>query len=392
MSKPRIFTRSIILLGLVSLFTDISSEMLYPVMPVYLQSIGYTALWIGLLEGIAEATAGLSKAYFGKMSDDQGRRMPFVSLGYGLSSLAKPLIILFVHPLWVLFCRMSDRLGKGIRTGARDAVLAGESLPENRGRIFGFHRAMDTTGAVIGPVLALIWLKYHPASYRILFLAALLPALIGVLCTLLVKETVSVPATKPKRKNVFSFFSYWKAASPEFKKLSRGLILFALFNSSDIFLLLIAKQQGLSDTRMILAYVFYNLVYALASYPFGILADKVGMKFMLCMGFVFFAIAYGGMPFAHSTTMLFGLFFIYGLYAAAADGVSKAWASRLVPATETGTAIGFLAGCTSLAAIAASFITGWTWVQAGPMLALELTAGAAVLTLVYFVFGVRKSV
>lgn len=277
MSGQKIFSRSIILLGLVSLFTDISSEMLYPVMPVYLKSIGYSALWIGILEGLAEAMAGLSKGYFGKLSDGHGRRMPFVSLGYFLSALAKPLIIVFVNPLWILGCRLTDRLGKGIRTGARDAVLSDECAPENRGRVFGFHRGMDTAGAAIGPVLALCWLWFHPGQYRFLFLVSFLPALIGVGFTRIVKEPLRPASAQPARKRFFFFLAYWKEGSPGFHNVAGGLILFALFNSSDVFLLLMAKQKGLSDLAVIGVYVFYNLIYALFSYPFGALADRFGM-------------------------------------------------------------------------------------------------------------------
>jgi MFS family permease len=389
MKGTKILTRSILLLGFVSLFTDVSSEMLYPVLPVYLKSIGYTALWIGMLEGLAEATAGLSKAYFGKMSDDKGRRMPFVQLGYFLSGLAKPLLVLFMNPFWVLACRISDRLGKGIRTGARDAVLSEESLPENRGRIFGFHRAMDTLGAVIGPLLALLWLLYHPGAYKVLFLAALLPALVGLACAFAVKEKQVAPPPKTARK-LFSFFAYWKNASPSYRAVCGGLILFALFNSSDVFLLLMARQQGLSDTQMILAYVFYNLVYAIFSMPFGALADKYGMKTSLCIGLFCFGVTYAGMALTASPAMIFSLFFVYGLYAAATDGVSKAWVSRLAPKSETGASIGFLAGAVSIAAILASTLTGLAWEMAGASAALLVSAIAAIGVLIYFVFRVKE--
>ena len=147
--SAKIFTRTIWTLGFVSLFADIASEMLYPVMPIYLRSVGFTALWIGILEGIAEAVVGLSKGYFGKLSDEKGMRMPFVRLGYFLSGVAKSAMPFFSSPLWVLFARSSDRLGKGIRTGARDAILSDECSKENKGKVFGLHRAMDTTGAAL---------------------------------------------------------------------------------------------------------------------------------------------------------------------------------------------------------------------------------------------------
>jgi MFS family permease len=390
MSTAKIFTRTIVLLGLVSLFTDISSEMLYPVMPVYLKSIGYSALWIGVLEGLAEGTAGLSKSYFGKLSDDKGRRMPFVSFGYFLSALSKPLIILFVQPLWIMGCRITDRLGKGIRTGARDAVLGDNCAPENRGKVFGFHRGMDTLGAAIGPFLALLWLGLHPGEYRPLFIAAFLPALIGVGCTMLVKEKKITSPPASEKRSFWGFLTYWKKSPVGFRRLVSGLFFFALFNSSDVFLLLMAKQQGLSDQLVIGAYVFYNLVYALFSYPFGWLGDKWGMKVSFCLGLLFFAITYTGLAMGVSVTGTFVLFFVYGLYAAATDGVSKAWISKLVPSSEGGAAQGFNAGMTSLATLFASFFAGLIWTFHEGTVAFLISAAAAALVGIYLVAGTRE--
>ena len=153
------------MLSLVSLFTDMASEMLYPVMPLFLKHIGYTALFIGILEGIAEAVAGLSKSYFGKLSDSSGKRLPFVQLGYTMSAISKPMLAILVYPWWIFLSRTIDRLGKGIRSGARDAMLSDESTKETRGRVFGFHRSMDTLGAVFGPAIALVYLYFNPDNY-----------------------------------------------------------------------------------------------------------------------------------------------------------------------------------------------------------------------------------
>src|SRR4249919_1630514 len=155
-------TRTIWILSLISLLTDVASEMLYPIMPIYLKSIGFSVLLIGILEGIAEATAGLSKGYFGKLSDNSRKRVPFVQLGYALSALSKPMMAVFVYPAWIFLARTVDRLGKGIRTGARDALLSDEATPATKGRVFGFHRSMDTLGAVAGPALALLYLHFYP--------------------------------------------------------------------------------------------------------------------------------------------------------------------------------------------------------------------------------------
>ena len=186
--KQKILTRTIWLLSIVSLFTDMASEMLYPVMPVFLRSIGFSFLLIGILEGVAEATAGISKSYFGRISDNIGRRLPFVQLGYFLSAVSKPMMAAFIYPLWIFFARTLDRFGKGIRTAARDAMLSDESSVENRGSVFGFHRSMDTSGAVLGPAVALIFLYFYPGRYQLLFLLAFIPGILAVISTLLLKE------------------------------------------------------------------------------------------------------------------------------------------------------------------------------------------------------------
>ena len=179
-SRGRIITRTIWIISLVSLFTDIASEMLYPIMPVYLRSIGFSIFLIGILEGLAEAIAGLSKGYFGNLSDRKGVRMPFVKWGYFLSAISKPLLAAFIYPLWVFMARSLDRIGKGIRTSARDALLSQETTKENKGRVFGFHRGMDTVGAAIGPIVALIFLYFYPGQYRWLFIIAFLPGIIAI--------------------------------------------------------------------------------------------------------------------------------------------------------------------------------------------------------------------
>src|SRR6478752_6646325 len=254
---------------MVSMFTDISTEILYPVMPIYLKSIGFSVMLIGILEGVAEATTGFSKGYFGKLSDNTGKTLPFVRLGYTLSAISKPLLILFIHPIWVFLMRTSDRFGKGIRTAARDAILSDEATPATKGKVFGFHRSMDTLGAVLGPVFALIFLYFYPKEYKTLFLIAFAPGILAVLSTFLLKEKSTTPKLNTKPISFFSFLNYWKESPADYRKLVTGLLAFALFNSSDVFLLLKAKQSGLDDTMVIGLYIFYNLVYASFSLPMG---------------------------------------------------------------------------------------------------------------------------
>lgn len=389
------------ILSVVSLLADVASEMLYPVIPVYLKEIGFSVLLIGILEGFVNFTAGISKGYFGKLSDEKGLRLPFVKLGYLLSAVSKPLLAVFVYPVWVFFVRTMDRLGKGIRTAARDALLSQQATKETKARVFGFHRGMDTVGASIGPVIALLFLYFYPGDYKTLFYLAFIPGVLSILCIFLLKEKKQ-PVSTLGKGNFFSFFKYWKIASPEFKIVTTGLLLFALFNSSDIFLLLITKETignntitllGAtfnSDTITIAAYIFYNLVYAIASYPLGALADKLGFKKILLTGFMLFAIVYGGFAFSPSVPLIFALFFIYGIYAAATEGVIKAWITNLAHNENTATAIGFYTSCESVCALLASIIAGAIWTGLGSEYTFITTSAIAVIVCFYFLLRIKS--
>ncbi len=383
-------TRAVWVLSVISLLTDTASEMLYPVMPIYLKSIGFTVVLIGVLEGLAEATAGLSKGYFGKLSDTAGKRVPFVQVGYSLSAISKPLMAFFIYPLWIFFARTIDRFGKGIRTGARDAILSSEATPATKGRVFGFHRSMDTLGAVLGPSLALVYLYYFPDDYRTLFLVAFFPGLLAIAASFLLKEKPSQQTNVKPRVKFFSFISYWKESPVAYKKLLVGLLVFTLFNSSDVFLLLKAKDAGLSDAAVIGVYIFYNLIYALFSYPIGILADRVGLKSILISGLIAFATVYFGMAFCSGMYVYFGLFFVYGVYAAATEGVSKAWISNIISKNDTATAIGTFAGLQSVCALIASSLTGLVWFVFGATTAFVLTAAVTLLVCIYLFVYVPK--
>lgn len=379
-----------------------ASEMLYPVMPVFLKHIGFSVLLIGILEGIAEAVAGLSKPYFGKLSDSTGKRLPFVQLGYALSAISKPMMALFFYPLWIFFARTIDRLGKGIRTGARDAMLSDECTKETKATVFGFHRSMDTLGAVFGPAISLLFLYFYPEQYKTLFLIAFIPGVLAILFTLLTKPTRHTqqlttnnqpPTTNYKQPtpNLFSFISYWKNSPPQYKKLVTGLLLFALFNSSDVFLLLKMKESGVSDVQLIGVYIFYNLVFALLAYPVGILADKLGMKKIFLLGLFVFAVVYAGFAFNNNIIIFLALFLLYGVYAAATDGISKAWITNMVDKKETATAIGTYAGFQSIAALIASSCCGLLWYNFGATTTFLITAGVTILVIVYLLRFSRTS-
>ncbi len=381
----KVITRTVWILSLVSLCTDIASEMLYPVMPVYLSSIGFSVLFIGILEGLAEAISGLGKGYFGSLSDRTGNRIGFVRWGYFLSAVSKPLLGISRLPLVVFGARTLDRVGKGVRTAARDAMLAGESTPATRGRVFGLHRAMDTTGAVLGPAFALVWLWHAPESFRPLFFLAFVPGILAIGLLFGVKTTKPQPVLSPKLYRFRNFLDYWRNADPAYRRLILPLLLFTLFNSSDYFLLLHIRQSGYSDITVIGIYIGYNLIYALASYPLGILADRFGLKRVLVLGLVMFAVVYAGMGVTHSLLGFAGLFLLYGLYAAATEGITKAWISNNCRGADTGTAIGTFTAFQSLCAMLASMLAGYLALVTSMATVFLVSGGVAVVVAIIIV-------
>ncbi len=381
-------TRTVWLLSLVSLFTDLSSELLYPVMPVYLKSIGFSVFMIGLLEGLAEATAGLSKGYFGNLSDHLGKRLPFVQAGYALSALSKLMLAFFDTLVPVFTARLADRFGKGIRTAARDAMLSAETTAEKKGEVFGFHRSLDTVGAALGPLVALTYLHFHPGDYVPLFFIAFLPGLLAVLTGFLMKEKRLAPAGDG-RPGFFTYVQYWKKASSSYKNLVAVLLLFSLINSSDVFLLMMIKLKGYDDTVMISLYIFYNLVYALLAMPAGRLADRIGMKAMMTAGIFLFAISYSCILFAESLPALCLVFACYGCYAACVESNARALITNLCAKEETATALGFYNSFSSIALLAASSLTGYIWMTAGAPLALGISAVGALISGILLIFRIK---
>jgi MFS family permease len=385
----KIINRTVLILSLVSLFADVASEMLYPVIPVYLKEIGFSVLLIGILEGVANFTAGLSKGYFGKLSDEKGLRLPFVKLGYFFSAISKPMMAAFIYPLWIFFARSIDRMGKGLRTAARDALLSQNATKETKARVFGFHRAMDTLGAAIGPAIALLFLIFYPNQYKTVFLLAFIPGLISVALIFLLREKRK-PASTLGKGNFFSFFKYWKIAPADYKQLVVGLLFLALFNSSDLFLLLKTKEVTGSDQLTIGAYILYNVVFALASYPLGSIADKIGIKKIFFGGLVLFTLVYFLFGITNSPTLIFTAFFIYGIYAAATEGITKAWITNMAHTSNTATAIGFYTSCESICTLLASVIAGVIWDNLGSSSTFFTTSAAAILVIVYFILFMKS--
>lgn len=382
-------SRTVWILSIVSLLTDAASEMLYPIMPIYLKTIGFSIILIGILEGMAEATAGLTKGYFGKLSDNSGKRVPFVQIGYAFSAISKPMMALFIYPMWIFLARTVDRFGKGIRTGARDAILSEEATPATKGKVFGFHRSMDSLGAVIGPSFALLYLSYHPQDYKALFFIAFLPGLLAVVATFFLKNEKVVSINNKSRTPFFSFLNYWKQSPDQYRKLVVGLLAFTLFNSSDVFLLLKAKQAGLDDTLVIAIYIFYNLVFALFAFPIGGLADKIGLKNIYLIGLTIFSVVYFGMSVNTNTYIFIVLFFLYGVYAAATEGISKAWISNIIDKKDTATAIGTYSAFQSICTMLASTLAGIVWFKFGSASTFIVTGVSTLFIITYFLSTVE---
>ena len=381
----KIINRTILILSLVSLFADVASEMLYPVIPVYLKEIGFSVLLIGILEGMVNFTAGLSKGYFAKRSDEEGLRIPYIKWGYFFSAASKPMMALFTWPVWIFFVRIQDRLGKGLRTGARDALLSQHATSQTKARVFGFHRSMDTLGAAIGPTIALIFLMIYPGYYREIFFIAFIPGIISVLLIFLLKEKKQ-PVSTLGKGSFLSFFKYWNIASTDYKKLVTGLLFLALFNSADIFLILKTKEVTGSDEMAIGAYIVYNIIFAMASYPLGMLADKIGIRKVFLAGLFIFVIVYLVMGVSGNNVLIFSAFILYGIYAAATEGITKAWITNMAGHSNTATAIGFYTSCESICTLVASILAGLLWTGFNSSLPFIVTAIAGATVFLYFSF------
>ena len=363
-------SKQVFILGMVSLFTDIASEMLYPVTPIFLTAVlGSSMAVVGVIEGIAEVTSGLLKGYIGNLSDKVGKRSIFIVIGYGISALAKPLPGIFQNIPTVLMSRVSDRVGKGIRTAPRDALLASYS-DGNTGAVFGFHRGMDTLGAAIGPILALTLLYFFPNNFQLIFLVAFIPSAIAVFFTLLVKDKQQAVKSKRKKK----YLEFWKSAPKEYKRILFLVTVFSLVNSSDVFLILKSKDISNSGSLAIFGYVFYNLIYAAASYPLGKISDNYGKRKVFSFGLIIFSTVYFGFAFVHNIDLIWVLFAFYGIYAASTEGVSKAWVSDLIPNEQRGSAIGLLTMLSSFAIMFGSFLTGVLWDQFGSQIPFLISA------------------
>jgi MFS family permease len=351
---------NVIVAGIASLLTDISTEMTYPLIPLYLAALGAPPAALGVIEGFAESTASLLKVFSGWFSDKLRRRKPVAIAGYAGSTIGK--LLLYISTGWgmVFAGRMVDRFGKGIRTAPRDALIADSTTVGARGTAFGLHRAMDTLGAAVGVLLA-IWLvstvghNLVPHDYQRIFLVSLIPAALGVVALLFIRERKKAAEVRalprlslkllPARLRWFLFV----------------VTLFALGNSSNQFLILRARNLGMSVLAALAAYLLYNVVYSFLSYPFGRLSDRIGRKRLLITGYTFYGLVYFGFALARRPEAVWALFALYGVFSALNEGLEKALVADVAPPEHRGTFVGLHSTLTGIGLLPASLIAGGLW-------------------------------
>jgi MFS family permease len=374
--------RNVFILGIVSFFTDISSEAVYPLVPMFLTTtLNAPLAVVGAIEGLAESAASGLRWPAGWLSDRLGRRKPFVVLGYGLAAVAKPMLALAFHWPVVLLARFVDRFGKGLRSAPRDALVAQWTERQERGRAFGFHRAVDTAGAVLGPLGALALLAILGDNYRVIFLLAFIPAALGMVLLRLVAERVpqaeSPSAAQPRGGGL-------RFGAPFYAFLIVSLV-FALGNSSDAFLILRSRNLGLGVSEAVLAYVAYNVSYSLLAMPAGIASDRLGRRNVIGLGFAVFAAVYVGFAVIDAGAYVWLLFPVYGVYMALTEGVGRALVADLVPSERRGSALGLYQGGVGLMALLSSIMAGFLWDQVGVSAPFFLGGSTAALALVLLV-------
>jgi len=379
--------RTVWLLGLVSLFNDSTSELVYPLVPLFLASVlmaGPRAL--GLIEGVAEATASLLKLFSGVLMDYRGHAKGWVAGGYGLAALSRPLFYLASSWPMVLALRFADRVGKGLRTSPRDAILAGAVGKDSRGLAFGLHRAMDNAGAVIGPLLA-AWLLARGVPLKEVFLWAIVPGIITFALALSIKEPPVIPAVN---RIPFS----WKMAGfpPIYKRYLLVLALFTLGNSSNMFLLLRAKELGLPDYQVPLLWALVSVVAMVFSVPLSALSDKLGRVRLIIAGWGVYGLFYLllGINGFHPL-LLWPLFAFYGLFLAATEGAEKALVADLAPSDQLGTAYGWFNLIAGIMLLPASILFGWLWQDISPLTAFGFSAACALLAALLLKFWVLRA-
>lgn len=374
-------TRNVFRLGVVSFVNDIASKMAYPLIPIFLTStLGAPVAALGAIEGVAEGTASSLKVASGWLSDRVGRRKGLVSAGYVLSALGKALLALAFAWPQVFVARFVDRFGKGVRTSPRDALIADGTPLSLLGRVFGFHRALDTAGSVIGPLIALLLVGAWGLSIRAVLLLALVPAVAAVAILLLVRDIPPKSAAEADADEspARAPGAYWAFLAV--------VLVFTIGNSSDAFLILRARDVGLSVSLVVVAYVAFNVSYSLLSTPAGIVSDRVDRRLLYTLGLVIYGLVYMGFAWLPSTAWVWPLFVVYGSYMALTEGVARALVAEAAPSGRRGTFLGLYHTSVGLAALLASVMAGLLWQAVAPAAPFAVGAGMAFAAAVLMLF------
>lgn len=381
--------RNVIRLGLVSLFNDISSQMIYPLLPVFLSSVlGLGTVFIGLLEGIAESASSLLRVFSGWYSDRLKKRKPLILWGYSLSTIGRPFLYLATRGWQVLLIRFLDRVGKGIRTSPRDALVADSSLAAQRGKAFGVQRALDRMGAFLGPLVAFILLPILDNNLRMLFLLAVIPGFVAVLIVLfVVKEKTSTSSPPSSRPLTFTLRGF----NRDFKMFVVILAVFTLGNSSNAFLILRARDLGVKTGLIPVFWLMYNFISSVSAAPLGILSDRIGRRKTTLLGFLVYGVVYLGFAFSGTRTSIWFFMGLYGIYYGLSGGVLRAYVADLVEDKSVlATAYGLYHTVVGLCIFPASLIMGILWHQFSPTLAFAFGAALAFLSAMGLSLLVKK--
>ena len=383
--------RPVRLLGWVSFLTDAATEAVYPLLPVFItQVLGGPPVALGIVEGAADATSSALKVISGRWSDRIGARKPIVLLGYSLSSLIRPFIAITTTWTHVFLIRVVDRVGKGLRGAPRDAMLASLAPPGERGRVFGYHWAMDHAGAAIGPALATVFLYFAPEDYRLRFALTISPGALAVITLTRVPETIDKPAASPAATEVSHVIS--PPLPRTLKTYLWILLVFTLGNSSDAFLLLQLSNAGVPLIGLTMLWSAQHAIKALITMRGGMLSDRFGRRALIISGWLIYAIVYAGFAFSDSTHALIGWFLVYSMYAAAVEGSEKALIADLTPEPLRATAFGWHAAVQGFGALAAGVFFGLLWQLFGAPVAFLTGASLALVAALLLASQDLKSV
>ena len=379
-------------LGLASFFGDVASETVYPLLPFFIQTLGGGVIFLGLLEGAAEAIASITKVASGYASDRYKRITPFVLWGYGLSNILRPVLGLSTSISQVFFIRFGDRIGKGIRTAPRDSWLGRLTTPSTRGRVYGFHRGMDHAGAMLAPLLATVFLYYFPGQYRVLFLLTIIPGIIALVCVMKALKHTPAETLAPAASNKVLKFADVKNLPKHFLLFLGVLFLFSLSCSADLFLLLKLKEVGIPEIWIPLLWSALHLVKMLSSLWGGIWSDRVGRRTSILAGWSLYAAIYLSFAFIHDPLLAVAVFLLYGIYFGLTEGVEKALVADLVEPNLLGTSFGLYHLTVGLSLLPASVIFGFLWQRYESTTAFIFSAALACAASILFVFlPLRKS-